>query len=68
MRNRTSDAIVSSILDDLDASRTESLEGINTLPEPESYAGCVCTMREERPPVQEEESFLSMLISGLMFR
>lgn len=66
MRKVNIEAKVSSILDDLDTSRTEALEGINTLPEPEVYTNYV-RMYEERPLVQEE-SFLDLLISGIVYR
>lgn len=66
MSNRT-DAVVTRILDDLDADRLEAIAGTSTLTELPAYTGCVCTMREERPPVQEE-SLLSALIHGMMFR
>jgi hypothetical protein len=64
MRNNR---FVNSILDELDASRNEIHPDIEVLPEPPTYTGHLCSMREERPRIQED-SFLDLLITGATFR
>ena len=67
MQVQHSEALLTNILDDLDASRNEFHPEVEILPEPPIYTGHLCSIREERPRVQED-SFLNLLITGAMFR
>jgi hypothetical protein len=60
------EALVTSILEEMDTSLREVFAEVEDLEEFPPYEGRVCSMREERPA--QEHSFMDLLISGAILR